>query len=320
MTDSLNLSAEQPVDPGALARFQVLRDAAAAVDGRSAFNDQALTDVAAHKRTLLLVEHDSGTGASKRAVGAAILGGSELEFVVDPSHRCQGYGRRMLQELLVLTPPDVLAWSHGDHPAARALAARHGFDSVRTLLQLRLSLLPPEAVGAEVDEVGDPSIRSQSGPPADREQSGIIINPFRVGEDEAEWLDVNARVFADHPEQGKLTMEDLQAREGEEWFDAHDFLIARDSSDDDRMVGFNWLKVEPMHPESGEIYAIGVDASHAGRGLGRRLMLAGLARLVERGEHSATLYVEADNTAAVNLYRSLGFIDLSIDVQYRRRA
>ena len=48
------------------------------------------------------------------------------------------------------------------------------------------------------------------------------------------------------------------------------------------------------------------------------LVQAGLARLESRGIRTAALYVDADNEAAVRLYRSCGFGDHTIDVQYRR--
>jgi mycothiol synthase len=47
-------------------------------------------------------------------------------------------------------------------------------------------------------------------------------------------------------------------------------------------------------------------------------MAAGLARLRERGCTAAELYVEADNTPAVSLYRSLGFAHDRVHVQYAR--
>ncbi len=102
----------------------------------------------------------------------------------------------------------------------------------------------------------------------------------------------------------------------EDWFSAENFLLAHGPDGD--LVGFNWLKVEPENPHSGEIYAIGVHPESSGKGIGRRLMDAGLARLDTIGATSATLYVEADNTAAVALYRSLGFTEHTIDVQYLR--
>ena len=47
-------------------------------------------------------------------------------------------------------------------------------------------------------------------------------------------------------------------------------------------------------------------------------MYAGFARLASRGIRIAALYVESDNAAAVALYRSLGFNDHSVDIQYAR--
>jgi mycothiol synthase len=81
-----------------------------------------------------------------------------------------------------------------------------------------------------------------------------------------------------------------------------------------RMIGYCWLKVEGGR---GEFYVVGVDPDHHGEHLGGVLFDAGLARLHERGIHSAHLYVEANNTAALGLYRSRGFAQDSIDIQYR---
>ena len=53
-------------------------------------------------------------------------------------------------------------------------------------------------------------------------------------------------------------------------------------------------------------------------GLGRALTLAGLHRMAEQGVDVVDLYVDADNTAAVALYASLGFELFAADAQYRR--
>jgi mycothiol synthase len=97
---------------------------------------------------------------------------------------------------------------------------------------------------------------------------------------------------------------------GEPWFDADDLLLLRDG---DELIGYCWLKVEHG---VGEFYVVGVSPDRQGEGLGRQLVRAGLARLAERGIRTASLYVEGDNAPALRLYRSFGFADHSIDVQY----
>jgi mycothiol synthase len=261
------------------------------------FDEQASFDVAAGRRALFAVRRTQG----RTDVGAAVLGAGALDLFIAPEFRTGGLGHAAVQRLLERAAAGPLtAWSHEDHPAARALAARFGFAAVRTLLQLRLGLDGLEAAA--------PQQHAEPGSPA--------ITPFRPGIDDAEWLALNARVFAWHPEQGGLTQADLAQRLAEPWFRAGDFLLARDDSG--VLIGYCWLKIEGAAGGVGEIYVIGVAPETAGRGLGRALMTAGLARLRARDCAAAELYVEADNTGAVGLYRSLGFRDERVHVQYAR--
>ena len=150
---------------------------------------------------------------------------------------------------------------------------------------------------------------------------GVALRGFVPGQDEQAWLDVNAAAFADHPEQGSLTRADLDDRMAEDWFDADGLLLAAREADG-RLLGFHWTKVEPDAgadgPRVGEVYAVGVSPDAQGLGLGRALTLAGLHRMAEQGVDVVDLYVDADNTAAVALYASLGFELFAADAQYRR--
>ena len=279
--------------PSALRRqsipdLQPLIARAKAADGQPPFSDQALVDLRSGERELLQLDE-----------AYAIVGGGEAEFVVDPDARGRGLGTAMLERLLAdITSGggsgELLIWAHGDHPAARALAASHGLEPIRELLQLRMTVreLPTNTV---------------------------TVRPFRIGVDEAAWVALNARAFANHPEQGSVTRSDLEQLEREPWFEADDFLVlwSETDPDDTTMIGYCWLKVED---EIGEFYVVGVDPTRQGGGAGRALMSAGFARLAARGIRTAALYVDAGNTAAVGLYRSLGFGTHSIDIQYRYRA
>jgi mycothiol synthase len=312
-------------------------------DGQPPFSDQSLVDLESGVRQLVVL-----AAREKPAAAAIVLFGStsfEAEFVVDPLERHHGLGNRMMIEMLREAHGTVRIWAHGDHPDARALAKRYDMEPVRELLQLRaevagagsdegagegVSIRPRAAYSTTEDTAGPASTTEDTtegtaGPASTTEDTtedtaDWTIDGFRVGADDAEWLAVNARAFATHPEQGKLTQADLDARIAEAWFDPEDFLVAR--SPDGAMMGFCWLKVDRSVPatdataEPGEFYAVGVHPKYQGMGLGRALVAAGLRRLVETGIRTASLYVEADNVAAVALYRSFGFTDHSIDIQY----
>ncbi|RFA09984.1 mycothiol synthase [Subtercola boreus] len=312
MSASPRLGTLDPSDAASLAALEALLEHAATVDGQPAFNDQTRLELKAGTNHMVLA-HDGDS-----LVGAAAVADDTLELVVDPDARGRGVGGalaehvltsrtgsvllRVLEPFVGAFPAPTLAWAHGDHPGARRLAEHHGFEPVRRLLQLRMPL-------AASQDARTPA-----------ETPGVTFDTFDAGRDSADWVALNARVFAGHPEQGKLTETDLAARRAEPWFVADDFLLARDA--EGTMVGYNWLKVEEPEQDGtriGEIYVIGVDSAHAGRGLGRALMERGLARLAARGCTVAALYVEEGNGPAVPLYRSLGFADHTVDVQYARR-
>jgi mycothiol synthase len=270
---------------------------ARAVDGQPPFSDQALVDLRTGARELVTIDESA----------AALVSPTEAEFAVDPDARGAGLGTALLEGLLAGSPGGLLIWAHGDHPAARALAASHGLVAIRELLHLQLPAIPAAAVspGDDASSVDVPGSR-----PA-HPTSTVRIDAFRPGTDDAAWVELNARAFVSHPEQGRVTLDDLNELVREGWFAADNFLIAWDG---DTMVGYCWLKVED---DTGEFYVVGIDPEQQGRGIGRVLTEAGLERLRSSDIHRAHLYVEGDNTAAVGLYRSLGFIDDSIDIQYR---
>jgi mycothiol synthase len=121
------------------------------------------------------------------------------------------------------------------------------------------------------------------------------------------WLDLNNRIFAKHPDQGNWAMADLENRMQQPWFDPQGFFL---SMQDNVITGFCWTKVHNEFVNQdpiGELYVIGVDPSHSGKGIGRAICTEGLIYLKEKGIKSAILYVDDDNEAGKGLYKSLGF-------------
>ncbi len=284
------------LSPGERSDVRRLVDEAAARDGFTALNEAALlatsTD-AGHPVDHLLA------GDADRLVGYGQLLDSTGSLVVHPDHRRRGTGSALLAELITLgrargdAPVDF--WATRDTPAAQQLAALHGLARRRELLIMKRSLAESPAVTPI--------------------PAGIEIRAFRVGGDEDQWLTVNRRAFADHPEQGTITRADLDQRIGQDWFDPAGFLVATDG---DTMIGFHWTK---QHPGPvGEVYVIGVDPDRSGGGIGSALLTRGLVRLAERGNDEVILYTEGDNVGAITLYQRTGFTIDTRDVMYSTTA
>jgi mycothiol synthase len=244
--------------------------------------------------------------------------GAAAELAVHPLHRRRGLGRALVTEAMAVaderagkSPGRLRLWAHGDHPSATALSMSLGFERWRVLWQMRRALFTP---------VPEPAL-----------PEGISIRPFRPGTDDAAWTALNAAAFADHPEQGKWTINDLHIRMKEPWFDPAGFLLAQRDSDGE-LLGFHWTKIHGAAPGSaegaaaqhphepiGEVYVLGVSPAAHGTGLGTALTLAGLHHLREQGLAQAMLYVDEANTRAVALYRKLDFARWATDVCFRRR-
>ena len=238
--------------------------------------------------------------------GAALVGyghldntdsvaGSSAEVVVDPDARERGIGRAIVERFLDIEP-GLRLWAHGRQAGSDELARSLGFQRVRVLLQMRRSLLAP------LPRVHLPD--------------GVVLRTFRPGTDDATWVALNARAFADLPDQGNLTESDLRMRMLEPWFEPQGFLVAERLG---QMVGFHWTKVHassPRHEHLGEVYAVAVDPEADVRGLGSALVVAGLAHLRTRELTQVLLYVDASNERAIGLYERLGFTIWDSDVQY----
>lgn len=222
------------------------------------------------------------------------------EFVVHPDARRRGIGRQLLAQALEHAAAQearrIDVWAYNDSPASAHMAAQFGFAAARRLLHLHR-------------HVGD--VPRVDAPAHSR------LRAFVPGQDDAAWLALNNRIFAGHPEQGSWTLDDLQARIAQPWFDARDVLMLEVGG---KLAGFCWIKIEERGAEGrvGEIYVIGTAPEHRGSGLGRYLLASALAHLRERATRIAAIYVDESNRAAVSLYEANGFHHHHVDVCYTR--
>jgi mycothiol synthase len=331
--DNVDLLNVERLDDGQLSAVLALSKAAEAADLVAPLSEQVL----------LAARGGSPAGSNSGAphflayAGTHLAGYAHLErglageaataeVVVDPADRRQGIGTVLIRALEAAAAKSLRIWSHGHLEGARALAVRDGYANVRELWAMRRSLTPgadPSDSGADPSDSGaDPSGSGAEALPSVTLPEGFRSRHFVVGQDEDAWLRVNARAFADHAEQGRMTRHDLDQRIAEPWFDATGFILIEDvRGAQPVLAASHWTKIVPaadpqVSPTEGEVYVVGVDPAYQGLGLGRAVTVLGLEHLRERGMTQAMLYVDADNSAAVATYSRLGFTRFAVDVMY----
>lgn len=267
-------------------RVLQIADAAAEADGADPL-DEAARMALADGLAEVVAEDD----------GFAVVREGDVALAVHPGARGHGVGSALLARVEEAYGAErLVAWSHGNHPAAARLAASHGWQRVRDLWVMRRPTSSPVPPLVAPD--------------------GVTIRSYRDS-DAADVVRVNAAAFAHHPEQGAMDLDNLARRMAEPWFDPAGLLVAEDATG---LLGFHWTK---QHDAGlGEVYVVGVDPAAQGRGLGKLLTLAGLHHLAGLGVEEVLLYVESDNAPAVAVYSGLGFTHADTDthVQYARAA
>lgn len=248
------------------------------------------------------VTHTVAYAGESDPVGYAALDeAGSAELVVDPEARRQGVGRALVRALLDGGATGL--WAHGDLPSAQGLAADAGLASTRELHVMARAVVEGDDVEPALPE-------------------GFSARTFEVGRDEQAWLEINALAFASHPEQGSITLADLQDRMAQDWFDPTGFFLVEDltTTDDDGqhpLAAFHWTKREPGSNQ-GEVYVVGVHPAYQGRGLAGPLTGLGTSHLARQGVTTIDLYVDGDNTRALATYRRAGFEDAAIHAVYGR--
>jgi mycothiol synthase len=303
----------RPPAPGEVEIIRSLEDAARARDGHEALASSMWRDLAtptAESTGLLATEGGRPVGYLHLAPSDTLADPHLVAgLVVDPDHRTADVTSALFDalgpEIARRGGGRVVLWINGADHALDEVVTAVGFRRLSEQFQMRVPLPPAESP---------------------RWPAGIAVRAFVPGQDDGDWLRVNNRAFAAHPDQGGWSEETLKARTAESWFDPAGFLLAYageersaerarsaqgEATHKPALAGFCWTKVheaEGEEPRLGEIYVIGVDPDHQGTGLGRALTVAGLEHLADvQGCRTGMLYVDGANRAALGLYRALGF-------------
>ena len=270
-------------------------------DGVAALSEATLIGLDHDDIRHVTVSDGGGDGDQEHGEPAGLLAYAQLwvdgsvELVVDPGSRRRGLGRAAFDAAVSLGAQRF--WAHGDLPAARAAATAWGLRSVRELRHLARPLTAADAADVPLPD-------------------GYRVRTFVPGADDEAWLRTNARAFADHPEQGRVGQRDLDALVAQPWFDPAGFFVVEDeASPEGRIAAFHWTKHEPG-TDVGEVFVVGVDPDHQGRGLAGPLTRVGLSHLAGLGLRTVDLYVDGGNERAVRTYERLGFETDGVDVVY----
>jgi mycothiol synthase len=152
-------------------------------------------------------------------------------------------------------------------------------------------------------------LRPAAGPTLSVPQGlGTHIRRLRTGEDTALLAALNhawAGTWNFRPITASALADDLQGQRA-------GMLVAVAEADESHIIGTAHARFDRAHHNpDGNPYAwisnLTNDPAWRGRGLGRALLMAGLANLQERGARSIALQVDGSNDTALNLYRSVGF-------------
>jgi mycothiol synthase len=218
------------------------------------------------------------------------IGRVVLDCRVHPEHRRKGLFTELcscaMNRIKELGVRLVHVNIRQDNMVAGNILTELGFSSVRQFLELRLNIGHVDGLDSH------PAIEWR------------YLQPGQEGE----LTKLQNRAFAGTWGYNPNTVETIMFRINLSTSSRQDIILAYDK---DRAVGCCWtgISCEGGIPSArkGRIHMLGVDPDHRGKGIGRELMMVGLARLRNRGLTAAELTVDSENKAACALYQAIGF-------------
>ena len=230
------------------------------------------------------------------------IGRVVLDCWVSPEHRRRGLATQLFNYATNRAQELGAEVAHvnirEDNMVARKVLSRLGFSLVRCFLRLGLDI----ADVGETLKKGIPSrlsvARDQAAPGCCHLQSG----------EEDKLTQLQNRAFAGTWGYNPNTVEEIVFRTNLSTCSLDDIVLIYEG---DKAIGYCWtgISCEGGVPsiKKGRILMLGVDPGYRGKGIGKRLVLAGLARLKSKGLQVAELSVDSENKVACALYQSLGF-------------
>ena len=215
-----------------------------------------------------------------------------LECMIHPLHRRNGVATELLREVSrhagEAGSRRIQVCIAQNNLPAKNFASRLGFKFIRYFQELKLDL-----DAAQLPEL---------------EPSDYIIRSLRP--DEAEILTrLQNRAFADSWGFNPNTADEIAYRIHLSSCSPKNILIAYLKN---RPIGYCWTRImieenKTAGRPKGEIHMLGVDPEFRKKGIGRNVLLAGLAELNSSGVTIVELTADGTDSVALGLYKSVGF-------------
>ena len=243
------------------------------------------------EQDLFIVEIDGGIVGCIDITPELNIGQVILDCWIRPEHRRRGLATKLLgyatnraKELGVKVALVNIA---EDNVVASRVLPRLGFNFVRRFLELRL----------DIADVHWP----------DTNQAALECRYLQCGEED-KLTQIQNRAFAGTWGYNPNTVEEITYHTNLSTCSPEDIVLIYEG---DKVIGYCWTGIAcekgAISKRKGQISMLGVDPDYRGKGIGKKLLLAGLARLKSKGLQVAELTVDSENKAACALYKSIGF-------------
>ena len=215
-----------------------------------------------------------------------------LNCFIHPDHRRRGLATKLLGYATHRAKELGVKVAHvnipQDNAVAKIVLRKLGFRFVRRFLQLRLDM--SKVCGQDID------------------QAVLKCQSLQRGEED-KLTEIQNRSFADTWGYNPNTVEAITYRINLSNCSPEDVVLTFDR---EKVIGYCWTEITyegeaGIGKRKGRIFMLGVEPDYQGMGVGKRVLLAGLAQLKSKGLRVAELTVDSENKAARALYRSVGF-------------
>ena len=219
------------------------------------------------------------------------IGRVVLDCWVHPEHRRRGLATKLLScatdRARLLGAKAAHISIRDDNTAATRVLSRLGFSLVRRFLELGLDI-------TDVEEL-------------DMAQAVLGCRYLQPGEED-KLSQFQNRAFSGAWGYNPNTVEEMTFRVNSSTCSREDIAVIQEG---DKAIGYCWAGISYKEgvpsTRNGRILMLGVDPDYRGKGIGKRLVLAGLAHLKSKGLQIAELTVDSENKVACALYKSIGF-------------